>query len=142
MKKENYFFSLLQSFKDGIRNEPMVSLGNSIELLALVRKLGARVILACASKPVKITKKLNFLITFCKFLFRMTKHHGASTTVKYLKASLLALQKAISKDRINSLRDIEPDLPLPRLTTSRLPRIIPLADRRKIMDGDSFTIRY
>jgi hypothetical protein len=136
--KNNYFFSLIKSFKDGIKNEPMVSLGNTYELPALVRQIGARVILACSDKPVKITKRLKLLVTFSKFLFKMTKHHGAGTTVKYLKASLLALQKAISKDRIQSLRDIEPDLPLPRLTTSRLPRIIPLADRRSIMSGNTF----
>jgi len=140
--KNNYYFSLIKSFKDGIKNEPMVSLGNSVELPALIRQIGARVILACSDGPVKITKRLTLLITFSKFLFKMSKHHGAGTTVKYLKASLLALQKAISKDRIQSLRDIEPDLPLPRLTTSRLPRIIPLADRRSIMSGNTFVIRY
>jgi len=62
-------------------------------------------------------------------------------TVKYLKSCQLALQKRISKDMISSLREIEPDLPFPRLTSSRLPRIIPLADRRAILSGNAFTIR-
>lgn len=72
----------------------------------------------------------------------MRKHHGATTTVKYLKSCHLAIVKCVSKDRINSLRDIEPDLPLPRLSTSRLPRFIPLSDRRAILSGNSFRIRY
>jgi len=48
----------------------------------------------------------------------------------------------VSKDRINSPRDLEPDLPLPRYTTSGLPRFIPLADRRAIISGNSFIIKY
>lgn len=72
----------------------------------------------------------------------MKKHHGALTTVKYLKVCQLALLKRISKDRITSLRDIDPDLPLPRLTRSSLPRIIPLCDRRAILAGNTFVIRY
>lgn len=72
----------------------------------------------------------------------MRKHHGELTTIKYLKASQLSVQKAIGKDRINSLRDIEPDLPLPRLTSSKLPRIIPLGDRRAILSGSPSVIRW
>jgi hypothetical protein len=71
----------------------------------------------------------------------MRKHHGVSTTVKYLKASQLAIQKAIAKDRIGSLRDLEPDLPLPRLSRSSLPRYIPLGDRRAILSGSGSVIR-
>jgi hypothetical protein len=72
----------------------------------------------------------------------MTKNHGSLTTVKYLKSCHLAIQKCISKDKIDSLRAIEPDLPLPRLTTSRLPRFIPLSDRRQIRQGDPYRIRF
>lgn len=71
----------------------------------------------------------------------MKKHHGAMYTVKYLKSCQLALQKRISGDHISSLRDIESDLPFPRLTRSSLPRIIPLADRRSILSGNTFVIR-
>lgn len=90
----------------------------------------------------KSTKRLVQLYNFGKYILRMRKHHGELTTIKYLKASQLALQKAISKDRIKSLRDLEPDLPLPRLTTSRLPRYIPLGDRRAILSGSSSVIRW
>jgi len=72
----------------------------------------------------------------------MRKHHGETFTVKYLKSSQLALFKAIAGNPFKSLREIEPELPLPRLTTSGLPRFIPLADRRAILSGSSSMIRF
>lgn len=89
----------------------------------------------------KSTNRLSQLISFGKYVLQMRKHHGVLTTVKYLKASQLAIQKAIAKDRIKSLRDIEADLPLPRLTSSGLPRFIPLGDRRAILSGSPSVIR-
>lgn len=74
-------------------------------------------------------------------IFRMVKNHGSNFTVKYLKACQLAIQKAIAKNKFDSLRDIEPTLCLPRLATSGLPRIIPLSDRRLIMGGNPSVIR-
>jgi hypothetical protein len=71
----------------------------------------------------------------------MNKHHGSMTVVKYLKACQLALQKAIAKDRITSLRDIDSTLPHPRLTRSGLPVYIPLGDRRAIRSGSVSVIR-
>lgn len=72
----------------------------------------------------------------------MRKHHGEVYTVKYLKSSQLALFKAIAGNPFKTLRELEPDLPLPRLTTSGLPRFIPLEDRRAILSGNSATIRF
>jgi hypothetical protein len=69
----------------------------------------------------------------------MRKHHGQVFAVKYLKACQLAVQKAIAGNPFRSLNEIEPDLPLPRLSTSGLPRIIPLRDRRAIMSGSAST---
>lgn len=71
----------------------------------------------------------------------MVKHKGALTTIKYLKASQLAIQKSIARDKIQSLREIEPNLSLPRLTKSGLPRFIPLSDRRAIRNGSPSVIR-
>lgn len=79
---------------------------------------------------------------FGKYILRMRKHHGELFTVSYLKASQLAVQKQIGKDRIKSLRDLVPDLPLPRLTSSALPRFIPLKDRRAICSGSPSVIRW
>lgn len=71
----------------------------------------------------------------------MKKNHGSLVTIKYLKACQLALQKAIAKDKIVSLRDIDPTLPHPRLTRSGLPVYIPLGDRRAILSGSTSIIR-
>lgn len=78
---------------------------------------------------------------FAVYVLIMTKHHGVTSTVKYLKASQLATQKAIARDRIKSLRALDPSLPLPRLTRSGLPVFIPLGDRRAIMTGSKSVIR-
>lgn len=130
------------AFKDNIRHEPMVSLGNPFELPRLLNKLGWRVISACTDLEVSLFSELRTLQGFGRYLLSMTRNHGSTYTVKYLKACHLALQKCISRDRINSLREIEPDLPLPRLSASRLPRFIPLAHRRAILADNSFRIRY
>lgn len=133
-------FSIVNAFRNNVHHEPMVSLGNSFELLRLVNQLGWRVILACFDGPITVTKRLQLTKNFAGYLLQMTKHHGAVYTVKYLKTCQLALAKRISNERIKSLNEIEPDLPLPRLTTSSLPRIIPLADRRSILSGNSASI--
>jgi hypothetical protein len=54
----------------------------------------------------------------------------------------LAIQKKISGHPLSSLREIEPDLPLYRLTRSGLPHIIKLCDRSAIINGSLSTIRY
>jgi len=143
LKNKNLsYFSIVNSFRDGVVSEPMVSLNNSYELLALARNIGWRVILACYDGPVKLTKRLKILYSFCSYILIMRKHHGETFTVKYLKSSQLALFKAIAGNPFKSLREIEPELPLPRLTTSGLPRFIPLADRRAILSGSSSMIRF
>lgn len=59
--------------------------------------------------------------------------------MKYLKASQLALQKKIAGQALSSLRELEPDLPMPRLTKSGLPAVIGLRHRRAIY-GRSYII--
>jgi len=89
----------------------------------------------------KTTNRLKQLQNIGRYLLIMRKNHGVLVTVKYLKAAQLAVQKAIAKDRIKSLRDIDPSLPHPRLSSSGLPAIIPLGDRRAILSGSSSVIR-
>jgi len=72
------------------------------------------------------------LHNFAVSVYSMNKHHGPNYTIKYLKAAQLAIQKKISGSPFNSLRDIEPDLPLPRLSKSGLPALIKLQDRAAI----------
>jgi len=71
----------------------------------------------------------------------MTKHHGSTFTVKYLKLSALALQRSIAGSPASSYRELDSELPLPRLYNG-LPRFIPIEDRRAIRRGDVNTIRW
>jgi len=71
----------------------------------------------------------------------MNQRHGSLYVVKYLKACQIAVQRKVAKSPFKSLREIEPDLHLPRLSTSGLPVIIKLADRRAICVGGINTIR-
>jgi len=71
----------------------------------------------------------------------MDQMHGSLYVVKYLKACQIAIQRKVAKSPFKSLREIEPDLPLPRLSKSGLPVIIKLADRRAICVGGVNTVR-
>jgi hypothetical protein len=145
MKKHNnkhyYEFSVKNSFRSNVLTEARVSL-NSIELLALFRRLGWRLLSACTSKKVKFSSRLKQLNNFGVHLLRMTRHHGAAYTVNYLKAAQLAVQKRIGKNGVKSLNEINPDYPFPRLSSSGLPVVIPLGDRRAILSGNEFIIRW
>jgi hypothetical protein len=72
---------------------------------------------------------------------KLSRHHGPTYTVKYLKASQLAVQKKIAGQALSSLRELEPDLPLPRLAKSGLPAIIGLRHRRSIYSGSLIIVR-
>jgi len=119
----------------------MVTLANSFELPALARRLGFRVIGACFTKLVKFTGKSSQLAHFFSYLLTMGKNHGHKQVVSYLKSSQLALQRRVAGSDLQSLREIEPDRPLPRLASCGLPRIIPSRDRRAILSGSSSVIR-
>jgi hypothetical protein len=139
--KYTQFTSILKSFKDSNLSEPMVSLGNSFELPALFRGIGWRVISACFPSKVKVSKRLKRLFIFSSYIRHMSRKHGAVYTVKYLKHSTLAIQKAIAGNPLTSLRELEPTIPFPRLAQG-LPRFIPVDDRRAIRRGNVEIIRY
>lgn len=71
----------------------------------------------------------------------MTRRHGPEFTVKYLKACNLAVSKFLAGQPFKSLREIEPDLPLPRLSKSGLPAIIGTRDRRSLHANSHRVIR-
>jgi hypothetical protein len=144
MKKndsKNYFFSLYKSFRDSVVSTPEVSLGNLIELPVLVKKMGWRVLAACFPSLTKFNARLRQLSNFSQHLLRMRKHHGDVFVVKYLKASQLAISKVVAGNPFKTLRELEPDLPLPRLSTCGLPTVIPSRDRNSIRKGHASTIR-
>jgi len=74
-------------------------------------------------------------------VLKIRKNHGQLAAVKYMKSSQLALQKFIAGTPMSSLREIEPDLPLPRLING-LPTIIPKYDRKAIRQDSFSVIRF
>lgn len=87
--------------------------------------------------PYRLTQLNNFGV----YLLKLRRHNGSLFVVKYLKASQLALQKRVALDPIKSLRDLDSDLPLPRLSRG-FPVIIPVADRRAILKGNHNVLRW
>jgi hypothetical protein len=71
----------------------------------------------------------------------MNRRHGPEFVVKYLKACNLAVSKFLAGEPVSSLRELEPDLPLPRLTKSGLPVIIGTRDRRSLHSNSHRVIR-
>jgi len=119
---------------------PLVSL-NSLELLAFFRKFGFRLIAASFSGRMKYSSRLASLYNFGKLVLKIRKNHGQLAAVKYMKSSQLALQKFIAGSPMVSLREIEPDLPLPRLVNG-LPSVIPKHDRKAIRQDGFSVIRF
>jgi hypothetical protein len=78
---------------------------------------------------------------FFKLVLHLNKHHGSDFTIKWLKSCYVSLQKALANDNLKSLRDLEPDLPLPRLING-LPSFIGSKDRSLIKKGHTAIIRF
>lgn len=140
-QKEVKFFSLKNAFRSNVVTSSMVSLGNSYEFPVLIKRLGWRILSASFPRLVKFSSRLKQLHMFAGYVRQMVKHHGPTYTVNYLKACQLAVQKFVAGDRIQSLRALNADLPLPRLTTAGLPRFIPKYDRSLIRAGSPSVIR-
>lgn len=111
-------------------------------LADLFGALAWRIILACFPGQVRLINRLRVVNMFRGYLFSMYRKHGDTYTVKYLKACSLAISKSIGKEKLESLRVLEPDLALPRLTSSGLPKFIPSRDRRLIIGGSVPVIRF
>lgn len=111
-------------------------------LADLFGALAWRLILACFPGQVRLINRLRVVNMFRGYLFSMYRHHGDTYTVKYLKACSLAISKSIGKEKLETLRVLEPDLALPRLTSSGLPKFIPSRDRRLILGGSVPVIRF
>lgn len=109
-------------------------------LATLFQKLGFRLFGAVFPAKGKYLSRLRQLNAFRVHLDILTKHHGQTYTVKYLKASTLAVQKAIAGTPVHSLRELEPALPLARVTANGLPKWIPIRDRRLIFINHSSSV--
>lgn len=88
-----------------------------------------------------LTNRTKVTLSFLELVLALKKNHGSNFTIKWLKACYVALQKALGDDVLQSLRDLEPGLPLPRLING-IPAVIKSRDRQLIRDGDKRTIIF
>jgi hypothetical protein len=113
----------------------------SKSLSSLMNSYAFKIISLSVRSSRKISNRVQLYHKFSRYLLSMNRRHGSTYVVKYLKACSLALSKAVAGQPFASLRDIEPDLPLPRLSKSGLPRIIGTRDRKAILSGSTKVIR-
>lgn len=117
----------------------MFSLGKDKILLRVLSKYAWKVISVCTGKT-KVAPRLRRFNKFFMLLIKFYKNHGAAFTIKWLKACHLAVQRKLSNVPCRSLRDIEPNLPCPRLING-LPSFIGTMDRKAIRENHPGTIR-
>jgi hypothetical protein len=119
-----------------------------IKMIPLSNNIGSKLSLPlrmnsylAMQKRTGLAARVNSTRRFIAFVLHLWSNHGSAFTIKWLKASAVALQKYLGDDRLMSLRTIDKDLPLPRLTNG-LPRYISISDRVQIRKGDIRFIRF
>nr|UPW42072.1 MAG: putative RNA dependent RNA polymerase [Yunnan mito-like virus 45] len=138
-KNNTSFMAMLKSLGTfGVVKEKMFSVsqlwkGVKLHLKALIVLTNGKL----SSVPSRAKILHNLII----HIEKMNKHHGALITVKWLKANHVALQKYLGDDKLESLRGLEPNIPLPRLYNG-LPSIINRKDRNRIKQGNTEIIQF
>lgn len=117
----------------------MLSLANKKLFVMVLRKFAWKVISVATSKT-KVTPRLRRFNKFLLVVIKYYNHHGALSTVKWLKACHMAVQRKISSQPFHSLRELEKGIPMPRLING-LPSFIGSMDRKAIRNGCPSTIR-
>jgi len=100
-----------------------------------------KIVILSMNRSSSLSDRIRIASNFFQSVIKMNKHHGSFFTVKWLKANQVALQKYLGDDRLNSLRDLEPNLPLPRLING-CPAIINRHDRSLIRSGNANLTRF
>jgi len=139
--KNSIFFSGLRLFKSIYEAGSMVELSNAKHLKLVLLTTGRIVIRACFRKTT-LVKRVRLLNNFYQMIIKYNKNFGKNSTIKYLKYLQLSIQKAIAGQPFSSLRDIDPSIPLPRLSSSGLPTFISKKDRYLILHGSESVIRF
>lgn len=117
----------------------MIPLSNNIgTILSLPLRINSYLAMG---KRNGLAARVNSTRRFISFVLKLYNSHGATFTIKWLKASSVALQKYLGDDRLRSLRTLDDTLPLPRLNNG-LPRYISVSDRVMIRKGDVRFIRF
>jgi len=117
----------------------MFSLSKEKSLLRVLTKYAWKVI-SIATGKTKVAPRLRRFNKFFLLLVKYNKDHGTAFTIKWLKACHLAVQRKLSSKPCQSLRDIDPSIPLPRLING-LPTFIGTMDRKAIRNNHPGTIR-
>jgi hypothetical protein len=113
----------------------LVNLSRFNNLDRVLRRYSWKLLSVINQKRIQGFNQVNLYYNFRRYIYILKRRHGVLYVVKYLKACSLALQRAVAGNPMSSLRDIEPDLPLPRLSSSGLPVMIGTRDRKAIMAG-------
>jgi hypothetical protein len=100
-----------------------------------------KVIYLSFDRVSRIRDRLVIANNFIQFIIKLNKNHGSTFTVKWLKSCTVALQKWLGEDKVKSLREIEPNLPLPRVING-CPSIINKTDRQMMRKGNVHIIRF
>lgn len=123
------------------RDQRLISLESPQAFIDFLMKYSFKLIKLCIHRKSKVVNKVRLFHNFGKYLLFLHKHHGITFVVKYLKAAQLSLQRKIAGQPFSSLREIEPDLNLPRLSKSGLPAFIGSRDRSAIYGNSSQVIQ-
>lgn len=121
----------------------MISPSNTKVFLAVMKTLRWRLTaLSMMSSSQKILPKVRLTARFLQYLLVMNKRHGTTYMVKYLKCGQLAIQRYLAGSPLQSFRDLEPDLPLPRLSRRGLPTIIQTRDLTLLANRGEKVVRF
>lgn len=144
MKETSFSIKIKRIFsqsKEFVR-EGMIHLEGDLSLSSLMTRFSHKIVsLSLRVSLKKTVNRIRLFHRFGKYLIVMNKRHGSLFVVKYLKAASLAISKVLAGEPLVSLRELEPDLPLPRLSKSGLPVIIGTRDRRSIVSLSHRVVR-
>ena len=117
----------------------MLSLSNPKRLRQTLFLHARKLFMVCTDR-VKVSARLRRFNKFLILILKVYKHHGAGYVIKWLKACHVCVQRKLSSKPMSSLRELERNLPLPRLING-LPSFIGTMDRKAIRSGNTSTIR-
>jgi len=117
----------------------MFSLRNEQSLRKVISSFGYKLV-SLATGKTQVSPRLRRINNFLGLVFKFYKNHGVVFTIKWLKACHMTVQRKLSSNHCKTLRDIEPNLPLPRLING-LPTFIGTMDRKAIRNNHPGTIR-
>jgi len=139
LSKRTVLTNMLKASWDDIK---MISLANSNGLGLLRFYLRIAIPLSLGKTYKDVPGKMWISLRFILFLKRMYLTKGPSYTVTYLKLSQLAISRAVGKQPLESLMELDSTYIHRRLSRKGLPVFIPGGDRRRILNGSTRTIRF